>query len=121
MPSWRSSQSGAIHTAFASKQHQSNHLPFSILIYIPPTMSAQPPPYHDAVKVSPPTQTGANPAISVTRPSASQAPYKDNDGYDTTDDEGEMLHPGMTDNDMKSFDDEHRDLPEGWVRCWDEK
>jgi len=50
-----------------------------------------------------------------------QAQHDAADGSDSSDDEDGFLHPDMTENDRRSFDDEHRDLPEGWVRCWDPK
>jgi hypothetical protein len=101
-------------------------------------MTSEPPSYNDAIRAPPPGPASGVPAISVSGPpggsSASgqghglsveereraQAQHDASDS-DSSDDEDGLLHPEMTESDRRSFDDEYRDLPEGWVRCWDPK
>ncbi|KAL7422381.1 hypothetical protein Q5752_003027 [Cryptotrichosporon argae] len=60
---------------------------------------------------------GVRPRHARTGSAASAA----SDTSELTDDEGGGLHPGLDEDGRRSMDDERRDLPEGWVRCFDPK
>lgn len=93
-------------------------------------MSNAPPSYNDALKQQP----SGNPAVSVTdygggsstgltaeEREAAQARAAAHHGDDSGDEDDVFLKAGLSADDRKSFDDEIRELPKGWVRCWDEK
>lgn len=94
-------------------------------------MSGAPPPYEAAT-------SGLAPSINVTsapsQPSSSTQSatgshshgpnhneFEDDSSEDEMDSDG-MLHPLKNDVEgRKSMDDEYRELPEGWIRCFDKK
>jgi hypothetical protein len=90
-------------------------------------MSSQPPPYEAA------TQSGARPNVAVTNPfgetrSASMASEQNNLERVRTNESAVSsvssngtLGGELDEDTRKSLDDERRDLPEGWVRCFDPK
>lgn len=91
-------------------------------------MSNQPPTYEAATGGLAPT---SNPSSGSAHQSTSAQPasrhnhgphdYEDDSSEDEMDSDG-MLHPLKDDVEArKSMSDEYRELPEGWVRCFDKK
>jgi hypothetical protein len=78
---------------------------------------------HDqpAVRVTTPAG-GTQPASSdASRPGGGLHRSRTNDSDSSDSDDG-MLSPGLVNEEgRRSMDDERRDLPPGWVRCFDPK
>lgn len=95
-------------------------------------MSAQPPSYEDATGRSTPSiNVTAAPAQSSSSAQNTGAhththgpnhnEFEDDSSDDGMDSDG-LLHPLKDDVEgRKSMDDEYRELPEGWIRCFDKK
>jgi len=81
------------------------------------------------------TATNGQPAVRVTTPAGNTQPASSdasNQGTamertrtnetESSDSSDDLLSPGLVDEEgRKSMDDERRDLPPGWVRCFDPK
>lgn len=93
-------------------------------------MSGQPPTYEAATGgLAPSINVSSAPSQQSTSaqhtPSHTHGPqhhdYEDDSSEDEMDSDG-MLHPLKDDIEArKSMDDEYRELPEGWIRCFDKK
>lgn len=84
------------------------------------------PPSYDAVAGSPKINVTAPQGQSGKQNPASPADLRrqrTNESVSSVDSREflQARHDGMDDDERRSFDDEHRDLPEGWVRCFDPK
>jgi hypothetical protein len=85
-------------------------------------MSDNPPSYYNAM---------SHPQVAVTNPAGRTAPAQAGPVHDlerqrsnastasTVSDDNDHLAPGMTEDGRRSMDDEQRELPTGWVRCFD--
>lgn len=94
-------------------------------------MSGAPPPYEAATGGLAPsinvTSAPSQPSSSTQHATGSHShgahhnEFEDDSSEDEMDNDG-MLHPLQNDVEgRKSMDDEYRELPEGWVRCFDKK
>lgn len=65
----------------------------------------------------------AQPQVNVTAPQDNLSRQRSNASTASTTSEPDVTHlaPGMTEDGRRSMDDERRELPEGWVRCFDPK
>lgn len=94
-------------------------------------MSGAPPPYEAATGGLAPsinvTSAPSQPSSSAQHATGSHShgphhnEFEDDSSEDEMDSDG-MLHPLKNDVEgRKSMDDEYRELPEGWIRCFDKK
>lgn len=88
-------------------------------------MSDNPPSYYNAM--SHPQVAVTNPSGNTAPPSSTAGPVHDlsrqrsNASTASTVSDHDHLLPGMTEDGRRSMDDEQRELPSGWVRCFDPK
>ncbi|KAI9639185.1 uncharacterized protein MKK02DRAFT_39475 [Dioszegia hungarica] len=89
--------------------------------------SDAPPSYYNAVTHSQPQVNVTNPSGGTSAPSATAGPVHDlalerqrsNASTASSASDNDHLAPGMTESGRRSMDDEARELPSGWVRCFD--
>ena len=107
------------------------HLPDRSLV-----MPTEPPPSYETALTQPPNQAAARPGVSVTSPQGQTRSASSDQAAGTAPlartTANESLASVSTDGGLgaedligeegrRSLDDERRDLPEGWVRCFDAK
>ena len=94
-------------------------------------MPTEPPPDYNAATTAPAMQLtnpqGAtmNPANDTANQHGVQKPNQlermESNVSSLPSEDGLTVDDGLDEEGRRSFDDEHRDLPEGWVRCFDSK